>query len=121
MCALQAFNDPSPESEGRPKIELTEQGSTAAHLFQFSLRSRCTAMLAGLRTLIQTGHTGSMGAVHLLGHNAFSTEPASVREHRRTVFGDVFVEQDARLRIAQHARQRGLAVEEREIAQILTI
>ncbi len=26
------------------------------HLFQFSLRSRCTAMLAGLRTLIQTGN-----------------------------------------------------------------
>jgi len=26
------------------------------HLFQFSLRSRCTATLAGLRTLIQTGH-----------------------------------------------------------------
>jgi hypothetical protein len=26
------------------------------HLFQFSLRSRCTAMLAGLRTFIQTGH-----------------------------------------------------------------
>jgi hypothetical protein len=24
------------------------------YLFQFSLRSRCTAMLAGLRTLIQT-------------------------------------------------------------------
>src|SRR5258706_375857 len=26
------------------------------HLFHFSLRARCTAMLAGLRTLIQTGH-----------------------------------------------------------------
>ena len=26
------------------------------HLFQFSLRSRWTAMLAGLRTLTQTGH-----------------------------------------------------------------
>jgi hypothetical protein len=25
------------------------------HLFQFSLRSRCTATLSGLRTLIQTG------------------------------------------------------------------
>jgi hypothetical protein len=28
----------------------------SAHLFHFSLRSRCTAMLAGLRTLIQTAH-----------------------------------------------------------------
>jgi hypothetical protein len=28
----------------------------ALHLFQFALRSRCTAMLAGLRTLIQTEH-----------------------------------------------------------------
>jgi hypothetical protein len=26
------------------------------YLFHFSLRSRCTAMLPGLRTLIQTGH-----------------------------------------------------------------
>jgi hypothetical protein len=26
------------------------------HLFHFSLRSRCTASLAGLRTLIQTAH-----------------------------------------------------------------
>jgi hypothetical protein len=26
------------------------------HLFHFSLRSRCTATLAGLRTLIHTGH-----------------------------------------------------------------
>ena len=30
--------------------------ATRPHLFQFSLRSRCTAMLAGLRTLIQTWH-----------------------------------------------------------------
>jgi hypothetical protein len=28
----------------------------ADHVFHFSLRSRCTAMLAGLRTLIRTRH-----------------------------------------------------------------
>jgi hypothetical protein len=33
----------------------------------------------------------------------------------------VFVQQDADLGIAQQARQRGLAVEERQIAQILAI
>jgi hypothetical protein len=33
-----------------------ELGLPHVHLFQFSLRSRCTAMLAGLRTLIQTEH-----------------------------------------------------------------
>jgi hypothetical protein len=33
-----------------------ELSSEMDHLFHFSLRSRCTAMLAGLRTLIQTEH-----------------------------------------------------------------
>jgi hypothetical protein len=34
------------------------------HLFHFSLRARCTAMLAGLRTLIQTTDRISIGAVY---------------------------------------------------------
>jgi len=38
------------------------------------------------------------------------TEPASVRKNDRAIFGDVFVEQDARLSIAQQSRQRGLAM-----------
>jgi hypothetical protein len=47
--------------------------------------------------------------------------PASVLEHGRAIPGDVFVQQDARLDIAQQSRQRRLAVEEWAIAQILTI
>jgi hypothetical protein len=42
-------------------------------------------------------------------------------EHGRPILGNVFVQQDADLGIAQQARQRGLAVEERQIAQILAI
>jgi hypothetical protein len=44
-----------------------------------------------------------------------------VRENGRTILGDVFVEQDARLSTAQQSRQRVLALEKRTIAQILTI
>jgi len=42
-------------------------------------------------------------------------------EHCRAVLGDVVVEQDAGLRVAQQRRQRGLTVEERKIPQILAI
>jgi hypothetical protein len=42
-------------------------------------------------------------------------------EHSRTISGNVFVEQDARLAILQQPRQRSLAIEKRAIAQILTI
>ncbi len=69
------------------------------HLFQFSLRSRCTAMLAGMRTLIQTRQgPDRLGAVDLLRGDALGTKPASVRENSRAIFGDVFIEQDARPR-----------------------
>jgi hypothetical protein len=44
-----------------------------------------------------------------------------VREDDGTVLGDVLVEQDAGLGIAQQARQRGLALKKRAIAQILAI
>jgi hypothetical protein len=40
---------------------------------------------------------GSIRAVDLLRHNAFGTEPASVREDDNAVLGDVFIEQDAGL------------------------
>jgi hypothetical protein len=57
-------------AESGPSIEKLRESSQSAHwgrdqffahklidhLFQFWLRSRCTAMLAGLRTLIQTRH-----------------------------------------------------------------
>jgi hypothetical protein len=42
-------------------------------------------------------------------------------EHRRAIPGDMFVEQDARLGIAQQLRQRSLPIQERDIAQILAI
>jgi hypothetical protein len=41
-------------------------------------------------------------------------------ENDRAILGNVFAERDARLDIAQQARQRRFAVEEREIAQILS-
>jgi hypothetical protein len=37
----------------------------------------------------------------LLGHDALGTKPASVLEHGRAIPGDVFIEQDANLGIAQ--------------------
>jgi hypothetical protein len=65
--------------------------------------------------------TGSIPAIDSLGNDAFCAKPASVREDDRAVLGDVLVEQDAGLGIAQQARQRGLSVEERAIAQILAV
>jgi hypothetical protein len=44
-----------------------------------------------------------------------------VGEHSGTVLGDVLVEQDAGLDIAQQPRQLGLTVEESAVAQILAI
>jgi putative intracellular protease/amidase len=64
---------------------------------------------------------GSIGAVGAFRDDAFSTDSAGMFEHRRAIPGDVFVEHDARLGIAQQSRQRGLAVEKRAIAQILAI
>jgi hypothetical protein len=61
-------------------------------------------MLAGLRTLIQPVFD--------------TTEPASMCEDGRAVLGDVFVQQDASLGIAQQARQSSLPVQEWETAQI---
>jgi hypothetical protein len=39
-----------------PRTNASRSGGVPDHLFQISLRSLCTAMLAGLRTLIQTRH-----------------------------------------------------------------
>src|SRR5262249_53293139 len=48
-------NDPA---DSRPP------GAVQGHLFQFSLRSRCTAMLTGLRTLIQAGRANDCRKPH---------------------------------------------------------
>src|SRR5215475_9407319 len=64
---------------------------------------------------------GSVRAVNLLRHDALGAKPAGVREDDRTVLDDVFVEQDANLGVAQQPRQRGLALQKRTIAQILTV
>ena len=62
------------------------------HLFHLSLRSRCTAMLAGLRTLIQARDwPGSIGAIDLLGNDALGTKPARMGEGGRPIFSDVLV------------------------------
>jgi hypothetical protein len=62
-----------------------------------------------------------VGAVDPLRHDALGAKPTPVGEDSRTILADVFVEQDARLSIAQQACQRGLAFEERARAQILAI
>jgi hypothetical protein len=51
-----------------------------ARPFHISLLSRCTAMLAGLRILIQTRHA-LVDAIHPLRDDAFRAQPANVREH----------------------------------------
>jgi hypothetical protein len=91
------------------------------HLFHISLRSRCTAMLAGLRTLIQTRQGTDRYVLSTFFENALGTKPASVRKNGRPILGDVLVQQDAGLAAAQQSRQRSLAVEERKITQILAI
>jgi hypothetical protein len=65
--------------------------------------------------------TGSIGAVNLLRHDALGAKLTGVREDNSAVLGNVFIEQDARLGIAQQPRQRCLAVEERAIAHVLAV
>jgi len=65
--------------------------------------------------------TRPIGAVDPLGDDALGAKPASMSEHGRTVLGNVFIEQDASLDTPQQACQRGLAVEEWEISQILAV
>jgi hypothetical protein len=89
------------------------------HLFHISLRSRCTAMLAGLRTLIQT----RQGPDRYVLSTFFDMMPSAPSRQAcaRPILGDVLVQQDAGLAAAQPSRQRSLAVEERKITQILAI
>src|SRR5260370_984497 len=47
---------------------------------------------------------GPIGAVDSLGDYALGTKPAGVREHDRAILSNMFVEQDARRRIAQQSR-----------------
>jgi hypothetical protein len=60
--------------------------------FDRALRSRCTPMLAGLRTLIQT----QLGPDRLVSSILFAlgTEPARTGEHGRPILDTVFVKQD---------------------------
>jgi hypothetical protein len=44
-----------------------------------------------------------------------------VGENDRAILGNVFIEQDASLGIAQQPCQRGLTLEEREIAHIFAV
>ena len=65
--------------------------------------------------------TRPIGAIDLFGNDALGAKPTSVLEHCRAVPGDVFIEQDASIAIAQQPRQGSLAVEKRPLAQILAI
>jgi hypothetical protein len=70
--------------------------------------------------LFQTAH-GPDRYVHPLGDDGLGAKPASMGENDMAILDNVFVEQNASLGIAQQACQRRLAVEKREIAQILTV
>jgi hypothetical protein len=77
-------------------------------------------MLAGLRTLIQTGH----GPIDRRPTH-FDTMPSAPSRQAcakdgRTILCDALVDQDSRPHIAQQC-QRGLAVEKRAIPQILAV
>jgi hypothetical protein len=78
-------------------------------------------MLAGLRTLIQTGTGRFDTGIDLLRHDALGAEPASIREDGRVIPGKVSVEKDAPLRSRAADAARAGSVQEWEIAQILAI
>jgi hypothetical protein len=72
-------------------------------VFHISLRSRCTAMLAGLRTLIQTGH----GPDRYVPSIFFGMMPSAPSRHDdRPIFGNVLVKQDPSLSIAPQSPPR---------------
>jgi hypothetical protein len=64
---------------------------------------------------------GLAGAVAPLRHDALGAKPTRMGEDGRTILGDVFAEQDARLDATQEARQRRVAVKEGALAQILAV
>jgi hypothetical protein len=64
----------------------TSQETVNDHLFHISLRSRCTAILAGFRTLDPYPvRTGTIGAIDHLGNYALGTKPTGMGEHRRPI------------------------------------
>jgi hypothetical protein len=64
---------------------------------------------------------GPVGAFDPLRNDALRPNAASVRKDGWAIYSGVFINQDARFGLAQQARQRGFAVEKRQIAQILAI
>jgi hypothetical protein len=64
---------------------------------------------------------GAVGAIDPLRYDALGAKPARVVEHGRPILGEVFVEQDTSLGIAQQACQRDLALKKRTTAQIIAI
>jgi hypothetical protein len=70
--ATTPFGPRSSPTQGSMTIS-TEPRAGPDHLFQFSLRSRCTAMLAGLRTLIQNAHRPD----RLVPSTRFDTMPSA--------------------------------------------
>jgi hypothetical protein len=111
-------------AEGRPHRQLWDACWNALQSPRpaFSRGVTFIWLLAGLRTLIQTRHGPDRYVPStFLRHDALGPNPARMGEHGRTILGDVFVEQDASLSIAQETRQSCLAVEKREVALILAI
>jgi hypothetical protein len=54
---------------------------------------------------------GSIRSVYPLGDDALGAKPTSMIENSRAIFGDVFVEQDASVGVAQQPCRGVLAVE----------
>jgi len=92
------------------------------HLFQFSLRSRCSDDARWIPDL-DPGRTPSRstGAVDTFRDDSLDTRPHAGAQTGLPILGEVFIEQGAGLGVVQRPRQRGLAVEKWEIAQLLAV
>jgi hypothetical protein len=92
-----------------------------AHRFQISLRSRCTAMLAGFRTLIQTRH----GPDRYIPSTFFDTMPSAPSRHAwASTVGPssaICSLSGMQSRIAEETRQSWLTFEKWMVPQILSI
>jgi hypothetical protein len=87
-------------SQPRATISTNESEARGlkTHRFQIALRSRCTAMQAGLRTLIQKGPDRYAPSTSFEA-DSFCAKLA--RGANRSIFSNVFVKQDARLNATQ--------------------
>jgi hypothetical protein len=89
-----------------PAVEAVKGVELVGQRLDDSERSPDQRSASGLRTWSRRARIWAIRGIDLLWNNALSAKPASVSKKRRTTLGEVFVEQQARLAIAQWERQR---------------